>query len=65
MWNNWQMILLKDGLELWLTLLHNTSKASPVLVGLLPRVPPLLEMGSEHLRTTIYILQVPFCWINF
>ena len=41
-----------------MTLLHNTAKAPPVLIDLLPRVPPLLERGSEHLRTTIYILQV-------
>lgn len=49
--------LLEDGLELWLTLLHNTAKPSAAIIGLLPRVPPLLELGSEHLRTTIYILQ--------
>ncbi|XP_023328884.1 importin-11 [Eurytemora carolleeae] len=49
--------LLEDGLELWLTVLHNTAKPYNELVNLLPRIPPLLEMGSENLRTTIYIIQ--------
>ena len=50
--------LLEDGLELWLTLLHNTARPYPALLQLLPRIPPLLQLGSENLRTTIYILQV-------
>ena len=50
--------LLEDGLELWLTLLHNTAKPYDTLIRLLPRIPPLLQLGSENLRTTIYILQV-------
>lgn len=50
--------LLEDGLELWLTLLHNTAQPYPSLLALLPRIPPLLQLGSENLRTTIYILQV-------
>ena len=50
--------LLEDGLELWLTLLHNTAQPYPALLHLLPRIPPLLQLGSENLRTTIYILQV-------
>ena len=49
--------LLEDGLELWLTLLHNTASAPPSLLQLLARLPPLLTLGSENLRTTIYILQ--------
>ena len=49
--------LLEDGLELWLTLLHNTATAPPTLLQLLGRLPPLLTLGSENLRTTIYILQ--------
>jgi len=49
--------LLEDGLELWLTLLHNTAKPYDSLLQLLPRIPPLLALGSENLRTTIYILQ--------
>jgi len=49
--------LLEDGLELWLTLLHNTARPYPALLKLLPRIPPLLQLGSENLRTTIYILQ--------
>ena len=49
--------LLEDGLELWLTLLHNTARPYDSLLALLPRIPPLLQMGSENLRTTIYILQ--------
>ena len=49
--------LLEDGLELWLTLLHNTAKPYPSLLNLLTKLPPLLTIGSENLRTTIYILQ--------
>jgi len=49
--------LLEDGLELWLTLLHNTGRPYVTLLELLPRIPPLLQLGSENLRTTIYILQ--------
>ena len=49
--------LLEDGLELWLTLLHNTAKPYPTLLNLLAKLPPLLTIGSENLRTTIYILQ--------
>jgi len=49
--------LLEDGLELWLTILHNTAKPSPVLVNLLPRLPSLLENGTENLRTIVYIIQ--------
>jgi len=49
--------LLEDGLELWLTLLHNTAQPYPALLDLVARIPPLLSLGTEHLRTTIYILQ--------
>ena len=49
---------IQDGLELWLTILHNTAKPSPVLVNLLPRLPSLLENGTENLRTIVYIIQV-------
>ena len=49
--------LLEDGLELWLTLLHNTAQPHPTLLQLLAKLPPLLTIGSENLRTTIYILQ--------
>jgi len=49
--------LLEDGLELWLTILHNTAKPSDVLIGLLPRLPPLLDNGTENLRTIVYIIQ--------
>jgi len=49
--------LLEDGLELWLTILHNTAKPSDVLINLLPRLPHLLDSGSENLRTIVYIIQ--------
>ena len=49
--------LLEDGLELWLTLLHNTAQPYDTLLHLLTKLPPLLTIGSENLRTTIYILQ--------
>eukprot|EP00088_Acartia_fossae_P019523 TRINITY_DN2140_c0_g1_i15.p1 TRINITY_DN2140_c0_g1~~TRINITY_DN2140_c0_g1_i15.p1 ORF type:complete len:975 (-),score=198.52 TRINITY_DN2140_c0_g1_i15:611-3535(-) len=49
--------LLEDGLELWLTILHNTAKPSEVLINLLPRLPNLLENGTENLRTIVYIIQ--------
>ena len=44
-------------MELWLTLLHNTAQPHPTLLQLLAKLPPLLTIGSENLRTTIYILQ--------
>ena len=44
-------------MELWLTILHNTAKPHPTLLNLLAKLPPLLTIGSENLRTTIYILQ--------
>ena len=40
-----------------MTLLHNTAKPYPTLLNLLAKLPPLLTIGSENLRTTIYILQ--------
>ena len=49
--------MLEDDLELWLTILHNTAKPQPTLLNLLAKLPPLLTIGSENLRTTIYILQ--------
>ena len=49
--------MLEDGLELWLTLLHNTAQPYDTLLHLLTKLPPLLTIGSENLRTTIYILQ--------
>jgi len=49
--------LLEDGLELWLTVLHNTAKSYDSLLKLLPRIPPLLETGSENLRTVVYVIQ--------
>lgn len=49
--------LLEDGLELWLTVLHNTKQMNPSLYELSANISPLLELGSENLRTMIYILQ--------
>eukprot|EP00095_Tigriopus_kingsejongensis_P011540 snap_masked-scaffold33_size549341-processed-gene-2.6 protein:Tk11540 transcript:snap_masked-scaffold33_size549341-processed-gene-2.6-mRNA-1 annotation:"Importin-11" len=49
--------LLEDGLELWLTVLHNTKQMNPPLFELAIHIPPILELGSENLRTMIYILQ--------
>lgn len=49
--------LMEDGLDLWLTVLHNAAKPYPALVTLLPRIPPLLESGTENLRNVVYIIQ--------
>jgi len=49
--------LLEDGLELWLTVLHNTAKPFDTLLNLLHRIPPLLDTGTENLRNTVYIIQ--------
>jgi len=49
--------LLEDALELWLTLLHNTAKPYNDLLSLLPRLPALLQLGTETLRSTIYLVQ--------
>ncbi|ORZ34508.1 armadillo-type protein [Catenaria anguillulae PL171] len=48
---------LEDGLLLWHTLLQFTSVLTPELAALLPLVPPLLEKGSEALRSVLQILQ--------
>jgi hypothetical protein len=49
--------LLEDGLELWLTVLHNTKEMGNELFQLAMNIGPLLELGSEHMTTMAYILQ--------
>ena len=48
--------LLEDGLELWLNVLYNTKHMTEPLFALTSNIPPLLELGSENLRTVLYIV---------
>jgi len=48
--------LLEDGLELWLTALHNSKHLSPQWMQMVTLIPRLLEMG-DYLRNMIYIVQ--------
>ena len=49
--------LLEDGLELWLVSLQNSRQLLPQWLQLSANIPPILELGSENLRTMIYIVQ--------
>ena len=49
--------LLEDGLELWLVALQNSRQLLPQWLQLSANIPPILELGSENLRTMIYIVQ--------
>ncbi|KAG8311859.1 Importin-11 [Homalodisca vitripennis] len=49
--------LLEDGLELWLTLLENSTAMSQPLLLLYNNMNPLLEGSTENLRTCFYIIQ--------
>ena len=49
--------LLEDGLELWLVALQNSRQLLPQWMQLASNIPPILELGSENLRTMIYIVQ--------
>ncbi|XP_040583365.1 importin-11 [Lepeophtheirus salmonis] len=53
---NSHVYLLEDGLELWLTVLNNSKELSSTLSSLALNIPPLLQLGSENLRTILYIL---------
>jgi len=48
--------LLEDGLELWLATLENASTLTPEMLHLFPNIMPLLEFGSESLRTCFHII---------
>ena len=49
--------LIEDGLELWLTVLHNTKKASPELLQLAKNIPPILG----ELQRPFDVLKVKQC----
>uniref|UniRef100_A0A1B6L138 Importin-11 n=1 Tax=Graphocephala atropunctata TaxID=36148 RepID=A0A1B6L138_9HEMI len=49
--------LLEDGLELWLTVLENSTAISQPLLLLYNNMNPLLETSTENLRTCFYIIQ--------
>ena len=49
--------LLEDGLELWLSVLHNNKEMTNDLFSLAKNIRPLLDLGSENMTTMVYILQ--------
>lgn len=49
--------LLEDGLDLWWALLQNTAAFTPELLTLSKNLLPLLELGTENLRTCMQIIQ--------
>ena len=55
--NTCSVYLLEDGLELWLVALQNSRNLLPQWMNLSSHLSPLLEMGTENLRTMIYIVQ--------
>ena len=55
--NPCSVYLLEDGLELWLVSLQNSRQLLPQWMHLTSNIPPILELGSENLRTMIYIVQ--------
>lgn len=46
------MYLLEDGLELWLTVLHNTKHINQELMALTTNIPPIL---GERIRNRLII----------
>jgi hypothetical protein len=55
--NDESVYLLEEGLELWLATLHNSRTLIPQWMELTRFIPPILELGSESLRTMLYIVQ--------
>ena len=55
--NEESVYLLEEGLELWLATLHNSKTLLPQWMELTKFMPPILELGSENLRTMLYIVQ--------
>ncbi|XP_013780751.1 importin-11-like [Limulus polyphemus] len=49
--------LLEDGLDLWWAVIENSPGSSPDLLQLAGSIFPLLELGSENLRTCLHIVQ--------
>lgn len=49
--------LMEDGLDLWHNVLMNASCMAPELLQLFANMPPLLELGSENLRTCFAIVE--------
>eukprot|EP00116_Pleurobrachia_bachei_P019308 sb/3479570/ len=52
-----EMLLLEDGLTLWLTLVENAPCTTPHLIDLLEGLDKLLQYGSESLKTTLHIVE--------
>ncbi|XP_059610198.1 importin-11 [Phlebotomus argentipes] len=49
--------LLEEGLELWLSVIENSSSMTPELLQLCDNVLPIIEKSSENMRTVLYIIQ--------
>lgn len=48
--------LLEDGLDLWFETVQNATSMTPDLLKLFSNMPPLLELGSENLKTCFHIV---------
>ncbi|KAJ3279966.1 Importin-11 [Borealophlyctis nickersoniae] len=49
--------LLEDGIDLWLSLVRNTTDASRDLLSLFPHATALLEYGSESLKKVLKLVE--------
>ena len=51
------MILLEDGIVLWLQLLENAPCSTPSFVQMFEWLYPLLQLGSDSLKTSLLIIE--------
>ncbi|XP_026671857.1 importin-11 isoform X1 [Ceratina calcarata] len=54
---DYHVYLLEDGLRLWLALLENVSRPTPVIMDLAKHLPALLEKSYEYLKLSLYIVE--------
>ena len=52
-----EMILLEDGITLWLQLLENAPCGTPSFVQMFEWLYPLLQLGSDSLKTSLLIIE--------
>ena len=51
------MVLLEDGITLWLQLLENAPCGTPSFVQMFEWLYPLLQLGSDSLKTSLLIIE--------
>ena len=50
------MILLEDGIALWLSLLENAPLSTPSFIAMFEWLSALLQLGSDSLKTSLLII---------